>query len=120
MISIKKLLSLFIMLIILNACHDKSVDTSDLNEIPNANTRYITLNTLNISDNTAVLISLEQEFKKDHFNITKIQGGDTSFRNCDNNTILNIEGNNILSYYAESTVPEKGPVIPPLKSRLQK
>jgi hypothetical protein len=109
MITIKNLLLLSLILAILNGCHDKSVDTADMDEMPNANTRYIMLNSLNISDNTNLLNSLEQKLHKDHFTFTKTrQGGDTSFINCDNNTVLNIEGKGILSYYVESTAPEKG------------
>jgi hypothetical protein len=65
--------------------------------------------TVNIPNDGALLNSLEQKLHKDHFTFTKKnKDSDTSFRNCDNNTIINVEGNGILSYYAESTSPEKG------------
>jgi hypothetical protein len=106
---IRNLLLLFIALGALCGCHNKNVDTSDLRDLPNSKTRYITLNTVDISDDRVLLNSLEQKLQKDHFEFSKKdKNGDTSFSNCNNNTILNLEGNGIVSYYAESTLPEKG------------
>jgi hypothetical protein len=109
MIFIRNLVLLFITLVMLCACTDKNTGASDLRDLPNSKTRYITLKTVDLSDDGILLNSLEQKLHKDHFNFTKKnKGGDISFRNCDNNTIINVEGNGILSYYAESTVAEKG------------
>jgi hypothetical protein len=104
-----KLNVLLIILISLCACHDKTASRSDPDSIPNANTRYITFNTLDVNDATNLLDNFEKRLQKDHFIFTKTsQNGKTSFTNCDNNTIMIIDGEGILRYQIESTVAEKG------------
>jgi hypothetical protein len=109
MIFIRNLVLLFITLVMLCACHSKDTSASASNDMPNADTLYITLNTVNMPNDEVLLNGFEKNLQKDHFKFIKNSAGDrASFRNCDTNTIFNIEGSGILNYYAKRTVAEKG------------
>lgn len=106
----RNLLLLLIISLMLCTCTDKAISTStdSSGQLPNSDTRYITLNAVGIAEDKVLLNSLKQKLHKNHFSFSKTKkGGGTSFNNCDNNTILMVEGNGIVNFYAQSGVSEK-------------
>ncbi len=76
--------------------------------MPNKETKYDTLFTLNIADNQKLITELENKLLKSNFIFGKsnivLQN---SFNNCEQNNIILVKGNGIRNYNAKSRIAEK-------------
>lgn len=115
----KKYFKLILVLFIVTACKD-SVNNNAIahtpveenlsfEDMPNENTTYDTIYTVNTTNNNLLIKELKVKLKAAHFTFeeTKSAGG-YSYNNCEENKVIFVKGDGIRSYFARSKKPEKG------------
>ncbi|QQT25749.1 hypothetical protein [Sphingobacterium spiritivorum] len=78
-------------------------------DMPNAATTYETIETTDVTDNTALLTFLQEKLEKAGFRFEEAKDrGGWSYNNCEDNKIISVKGNGIRSYFSRSKQPESG------------
>ena len=115
----KKYLNYLIVIFLITSCKenlkskndtiDKANESLSMGEMPNKNTKYDTIYTVNSVDNAKLINELKTKLEKADFTFAerKSRGG-LSYNNCEENIIRLIGGNGIREYFARSKKPEKG------------
>lgn len=92
-----------------NNTYDKTNENLSMGDIPNENTKYDTISTLNSADNTKLINHLKTKLEKVDFTFEERKNrGGLSYNNCEENRVKLISGNGIREYFARSNKPEKG------------
>lgn len=102
---------------LLLSCTNKGEEKSDssskkenlgFEEIPNADTKSLTIQTQNVDDNLKLLNQFKTELEENDFNFEELgKSSGTGFTNCENNTLISVKGEGIRSYFAKSRKPAK-------------
>jgi len=96
-------------IILLNSCTEKKRDVKTFDDMPNADTRYTTIQLHDFADDTLFLKTLKANLDEDKFSFTKIEERSEkwSFNNCVENKVLKLQGKSIRHYVAKSIKPLK-------------
>jgi hypothetical protein len=110
---------IFLLLIIIStfSCKNSSENSSQIEiekeylgieDISNSETKYETIITENATDNFKLLNILKSKLKKANFNFTEQKEiRKMSYNNCEENIIININGNGIRQYFIRSKKARK-------------
>ncbi|HRD58499.1 MAG TPA: hypothetical protein PK504_10640 [Ferruginibacter sp.] len=92
-----------------NNTNDITNEKLSMGDIPNENTKYDTIYTINSADNTKLINDLKTKLEKVNFTFEERKNrGGLSYNNCEENSVKLISGNGIREYFARSKKPEKG------------
>jgi hypothetical protein len=92
-----------------NNTNDKINENLSMGEMPNENSKYDTIYTINSADNTKLINYLKTKLEKVNFTFEERKNrGGLSYNNCGENSVKLISGNGIREYFARSKKPEKG------------
>lgn len=108
----KKYFSYIMVVFLITSCkntNDKTNENLSMGDIPNENTKYDTIYTINSADNTKLINELKTKLEKVNFTFEERKNrGGLSYNNCEENSVKLISGNGIREYFARSKKPEKG------------
>ncbi|WP_282788120.1 hypothetical protein [Flavobacterium croceum] len=115
----KKYLSYLIVFLLITSCNeslksktnknDTDIENFSMEEMPNKNTKYDTIYTVNSTDNIKLIYELKTKLEKADFTFEERKNrGGFSYNNCEENSVKLIRGNGIREYFARSKKPEKG------------
>ena len=107
----KKYFSYIMVVFLITSCkntNDKTNENLSMGDIPNENTKYDTIYTINSADNTKLINELKTKLEKVNFTFEERKNrGGLSYNNCEENSVKLISGNGIREYFARSKKPEK-------------
>lgn len=89
--------------------NDKAIENLSMGEMPNENTKYDTIYTVNSANNIKIINELKIKLEKADFTFEERKNrGGFPYNNCEENSVKLIDGNGIREYFARSKKPEKG------------
>lgn len=114
----KTYLKYILVLFVVTSCATKQSNNTEENlsmgDMPNANTKYDTIYTINTPDNLKLIAALKSKLENAKFTLEerKSRAG-LSYHNCEENRIVWVEGDGVREYFARRKKPEKGTAFYP-------